>query len=78
MFSIHGRGLAPGVSVGVALDPNDAVEAGDLQRFADRALQRAKAQGGRRWSAFDAELRAENERRQRPHGSPLSSESGPP
>jgi diguanylate cyclase (GGDEF)-like protein len=62
-FSIHGRGLAPGVSVGVALYPNDAVEAGDLQRFADRALQRAKAQGGRRWSAFDAELREENERR---------------
>jgi len=62
-FSIHGRGAAPGVSVGVALYPQDAVEAGDLQRFADRALQRAKAQGGRRWSAFDAELRAENERR---------------
>ncbi|CAN7193963.1 bifunctional diguanylate cyclase/phosphodiesterase [Phenylobacterium sp. LjRoot219] len=62
-YSVHGRGLAPGVSVGVALYPNDAVEAGDLQRFADRALQRAKAQGGRRWSAFDAELHEENERR---------------
>lgn len=61
--SIHGRGLAPGVSVGVALCPQDATDAGDLQRFADRALHRAKTLGGRRWSAFDAELKAENERR---------------
>lgn len=62
-FQIHGRGMAPGVSVGVAVCPQDAPDAGDLQLFADRALQRAKAQGGRRWSAFDAELKAENERR---------------
>src|SRR5206468_4515382 len=46
-----------------ALCPQDATDAGDLQRFADRALQRAKTLGGRRWSAFDAELKAENERR---------------
>jgi diguanylate cyclase (GGDEF)-like protein len=62
-FSIHGRALAPGVSVGVAVCPTDAADPGDLQRFADRALNRAKAQGGRRWSAFDADLKAENERR---------------
>ena len=62
-FSIHDRGMALGVSVGVAVAPHDAGGPGDLQRFADRALQRAKAQGGRRWSAFDAELKAENERR---------------
>jgi diguanylate cyclase (GGDEF)-like protein len=62
-YSIHGRGMAPGVSVGVAVSPNDAAGPGDLQRCADRAMQRAKAQGGRRWSAFDGELKAENERR---------------
>ena len=62
-FAIHGRGVAPGASIGVAVCPNDAVEPGDLQCFADRALSRAKAAGGRRWSAFDAELKVENERR---------------
>ncbi|CAN7516015.1 bifunctional diguanylate cyclase/phosphodiesterase [Phenylobacterium sp. LjRoot225] len=62
-FSIHGRALAPGVSVGVAACPTDAAEASDLQCFADRALHRAKDLGGRRWSPFDTELKAENERR---------------
>jgi diguanylate cyclase (GGDEF)-like protein len=62
-FSIQGRALAPGVSVGVAVCPADAADPGDLQRFADRALHRAKDQGGRRWSVFDADLKAENERR---------------
>ena len=62
-FSVNGRDVAPGVSVGVAVCPHDAVDPSDLQRFADRALTRAKTEGGRRWSAFDAELRAEHERR---------------
>jgi diguanylate cyclase len=61
--AIYGRVVSPGASVGVAAYPDDAPEAGDLQRFADMALYRAKAQGGRRWSAFDAELSAESERR---------------
>ncbi len=60
---IYGRQVAPGASVGVAVYPDDVAEAGDLQRFADMALYRAKMQGGRRWSAFDAELRDENRRR---------------
>ncbi|MFI4950243.1 MAG: putative bifunctional diguanylate cyclase/phosphodiesterase [Caulobacterales bacterium] len=60
---IYGRQVSPGASVGVAVYPHDAADAGDLQRFADMALYRAKTQGGRRWSAFDAELRTENERR---------------
>jgi diguanylate cyclase (GGDEF)-like protein len=62
-FQIHGRGVSSAVSVGVAAAPSDGYDAADLQRFAERALARAKAQGGRRWSAFDQELRAENERR---------------
>jgi diguanylate cyclase (GGDEF)-like protein len=61
--SIYGRMVSPGASVGVAVYPDDAPEGGDLQRFADMALYRVKLQGGRRWSAFDAELRAESERR---------------
>src|SRR5881394_2917126 len=61
--AIYGRHVSPGASVGVASFPEDAVDAGDLQRFADMALYRVKLQGGRRWSAFDAELREENLRR---------------
>jgi diguanylate cyclase (GGDEF)-like protein len=60
---IYGRSVCPGGSVGVAVFPRDAHDAADLQRFADLALYRAKSGGGRRWSRFDAELRAEGERR---------------
>ena len=61
--AIYGRLVSPGASVGVAVYPDDAADAGDLQRFADMALYRVKLAGGRRWSAFDAELRDENARR---------------
>jgi diguanylate cyclase (GGDEF)-like protein len=61
--AIYGRQVSPGASIGVAVFPDDAAEAGDLQRFADMALYRVKTRGGRRWSAFDAELRDENQRR---------------
>ena len=61
--TIYGRVVSPGASVGVATWPADAADAADLQRFADMALYRVKTKGGRRWSAFDAELRAESERR---------------
>ena len=60
---IYGRVVSPGASVGVAVFPDDATGAGDLQRFADMALYRVKTQGGHRWSAFDSDLRAEHERR---------------
>jgi diguanylate cyclase (GGDEF)-like protein len=62
-LSIYGRMVSPGASIGVAAFPVDAPDAADLQRYADMALYRVKTCGGRRWSAFDAELRAENERR---------------
>src|SRR5690606_17792721 len=61
--TIYGRAVTPGGSVGVAVFPADAQDAADLQRFADMALYRAKAAGGRAWRRFDAELRAESERR---------------
>jgi diguanylate cyclase (GGDEF)-like protein len=60
---IYGRQVAPGGSIGVAVFPRDAHDAADLQRFADMALYRAKAKGGRAWSAFDGELREASERR---------------
>jgi diguanylate cyclase (GGDEF)-like protein len=61
--TIYGRSVTPGGSVGVAVFPRDAQDASDLQRYADMALYRAKSGGGRRWSIFDEELRAESERR---------------
>jgi diguanylate cyclase (GGDEF)-like protein len=61
--AIYGRQVSPGASVGAAVFPDDAADAGDLQRFADMALYRVKTQGGRRWSAFDADLRADSDRR---------------
>ena len=61
--AIYGRVVAPGASVGVAVFPDDAGGVGDLQRFADMALYRVKTGGGRRWSAFDSDLRAEHQRR---------------
>lgn len=61
--AIYGRNVSPGASVGAAVFPRDAADAGGLQRFADMALYRAKVQGGGRWSVFDADLKAENDRR---------------
>lgn len=61
--TIYGRAIAPGASVGVAVFPQDAVDATDLQRYADMALYRAKTAGGSRWSAFDEELRQASEAR---------------
>ena len=61
--AIYGRQVSPGGSVGLAVYPDDAPDAGELQRFADMALYRAKTLGGRRWSAFDTELRQESRRR---------------
>ena len=62
-FNIYGRAVAPGGTVGAAVFPKDAADAGGLQRFADMALYRAKTRGGGHWSAFDEDLRAESDRR---------------
>ena len=61
--TIYGRVVTPGGSVGAAVYPKDAADAGELQRFADMALYRVKTQGGGRWSACDDDLRAESDRR---------------
>jgi diguanylate cyclase (GGDEF)-like protein len=61
--TIYGRTVGSGGSVGMAVFPQDASDATDLQRYADMALYRAKSSGGRRWYCFDAELRSESEAR---------------
>ncbi|MES2343046.1 MAG: EAL domain-containing protein [Pseudomonadota bacterium] len=62
-YWIYGRTVAPSASVGVAVFPDNAADATDLQRFADMALYRAKAGGGRRFSIFDRDLREASDRR---------------
>ena len=62
-MTIFGRTVTPGASIGVALYPNDAQDAPDLQRFADMALYRAKSLGRGAWSAFDETLREESLKR---------------
>jgi diguanylate cyclase (GGDEF)-like protein len=61
--TIMGRSVSPGASIGVALFPNHAADAGDLQRYADLALYKAKADGRSRYKVFDADLKAEGEQR---------------
>ena len=61
--SIYGRRVSPGASVGGAVYPRDAGEAGELQRLADMALYRVKTEGGRHWRSFDTALRNETDRR---------------
>lgn len=60
-MEIMGRQVSPGASIGVALYPNHAADAADLQRFSDLALYRAKAHGRGRFSVFDEALRLEGE-----------------
>ncbi len=62
---VMGRALSPGASIGVALYPNHAADAGELQRFADMALYRAKNAGRGQHSMFDEALRLEGEHRRR-------------
>jgi two-component system cell cycle response regulator len=49
-FQNEGIVLAPTLSIGVAVLPDDAGTAEDLERRADEALYRAKAQGKNRVS----------------------------
>jgi diguanylate cyclase (GGDEF)-like protein len=62
---VMGRIIAPGASIGLALYPDNASDAFELQRYADMALYRAKANGRGTYSLFDDALREEGERRRR-------------
>jgi diguanylate cyclase (GGDEF)-like protein/PAS domain S-box-containing protein len=45
-IDVDGRTIIPGPSIGLALYPDEAVDADNLVREADRAMYRAKAAGG--------------------------------
>src|SRR5262249_11986826 len=55
--------VAFGVSIGIALAPNDGDKTDDLLRRADRALYRAKAAGQSSVRFFESEMDAHFERR---------------
>jgi diguanylate cyclase (GGDEF)-like protein len=54
-FSIDGDEVEVGVSIGISLAPDDAVDADELIRMADMALHHAKARRGRH-EFFDASM----------------------
>ncbi|MCW2286629.1 diguanylate cyclase (GGDEF)-like protein/PAS domain S-box-containing protein [Rhodoblastus acidophilus] len=60
-FEIDGHQLVVGVSVGIAIAPEDGAQYEDLFKAADMALYRAKADGRGGWRWFEPEM---NERMQ--------------
>ncbi|WP_052341245.1 sensor domain-containing protein [Salinarimonas rosea] len=57
-FSIDGRQIVIGASIGVALAPAHGREVDELLRNADTALYRVKADGRNGWRIFDGDLDA--------------------
>ncbi|WP_374378215.1 putative bifunctional diguanylate cyclase/phosphodiesterase [Dongia sp.] len=55
-FIIAGHQIVIGVSIGIALFPNDGINGGDLLRAADTALGRAKSAGGNAYRFFESEM----------------------
>jgi diguanylate cyclase (GGDEF)-like protein len=62
-FAIGGTAVTLGVSVGIAVAPDDGVHAGDLVRRADLALYRAKADGRSLIRFFEPQMDALMEKR---------------
>ena len=63
-FELDGRKLSIGTSVGIASAPKDGTDADTLIKNADRALYKAKSEGGNRYCLFDVSLE-ENARERR-------------
>ncbi|UDF04605.1 bifunctional diguanylate cyclase/phosphodiesterase [Asticcacaulis sp. AND118] len=57
-FDINGMRLEAGVSVGIALAPEDAADANNLLSRADLALYRVKSEGRSGWCFYHAEMDA--------------------
>jgi diguanylate cyclase (GGDEF)-like protein len=55
-FDLDGHKITVGTSIGIALAPEDGVEAGDLLKRADLALYRVKSEGRNNYCFFDAEM----------------------
>lgn len=51
-FELDGHVVTASASIGVAFFPDDAADASELLRRADRAMYRAKAQGGDRFVLY--------------------------
>ncbi len=62
-FELHGRATALEVSLGVSIGPDDAVDASDLVKNAELALQRAKADGRGLIRYFEPEMDARMKQR---------------
>nr|WP_320729952.1 EAL domain-containing protein [Enterobacter sichuanensis] len=55
-FTIDGNDVAIGVSMGIAMAPQDSSSANDLLRFADIALYQAKQSGRNRWVYYRPDM----------------------
>lgn len=55
-FVINGNEIFIGASIGIAMAPQDAVDAGELLRFSDIALYKAKNAGRNRWMFYTPEM----------------------
>jgi diguanylate cyclase (GGDEF)-like protein len=58
-FAIDGKELSIGVSIGIAIAPDNGNDADQIVRNADVALYRAKAEGGDSYCFFEAAMDAE-------------------
>lgn len=63
-YDIEGQPVAAGASIGIALAPDDGMQADDLLKKADAALHRAKAEGRGIFRFFEAGTDAPLRRRQ--------------
>ncbi len=55
-FIFNNHEIFIGASMGIALAPQDAVEAGELLRFSDIALYKAKSSGRNKWLFYTPEM----------------------
>jgi len=66
--SIEGHEIVPGVSLGIAIAPQDGMNSETLLRNADLALYRAKEAGRRTWCFFEEDLNARAQMRRAMEG----------
>lgn len=55
-FLVNGNEIVIGASIGIAMAPHDAVDAGELLRFSDIALYKAKSTGRNKWVFYMPEM----------------------
>jgi diguanylate cyclase (GGDEF)-like protein len=68
-FRFEGQEIRPRASIGITVFPDDAGSAGELLKYADIALYRAKEAGRGCWRFFDDEMRLQLEARRNRSGS---------